>query len=39
MVLIFIEHLEGALIHLYIIKKENRKEKIFGLGKGGVPLS
>ncbi len=39
MVLIFIEHLEGTLIQLYIIKKENRKEKIFGLGKGGCPLN
>ncbi len=36
MVLIFIAHIEGTLIHLYT--KKNQKTNFFGSGKEGVPL-
>ncbi len=39
MVLGFIAHLERTLMVLYIKEKQNLKKKIFGLGKGGVPLT
>ncbi len=38
MVLIFVAHIEGTLIHLYTKKKIKSKKKIFGPGKGGGPL-
>ena len=38
MVLIFIAHIEGIVIHLYIKKKKESKKKFFASGKGGGPL-
>jgi len=37
-VLIFIAHLEGTLMDLYIKLKKNRKKIFFCLGKGECPL-